>query len=252
MTTARLPFDVKICGVTRGEDLRALVAANVPAIGLNFYPRSRRYLGEPQASEIRKTLRELPRRPVLVGVFVNAEPSEIRDAVTRFDLDWVQLHGQEPPEFGRALPGLRVLRALPYGEGGLAEVIRFLEAMEAAGCLPDAVLLDAQEAGAFGGTGLTLPWQRLADDLAAQGGCRSGRIAMPRRIQEADAATGDATPGLPWVLAGGLHAANVAEAIGALHPQAVDVASGVESEPGRKDAEKTRQFLAAARSVSSR
>jgi len=232
-----LPFDVKICGVTRGDDLRELAAVGVPAIGLNFYPRSRRYLGEAQAGEIVETLRQLPHRPVMVGVFVNAEPAEIRDAVARFDLDWVQLHGQEPPEFGRALQGLRVLRALPYGDGGLAEVIRFVDAMQAAGCGPEAVLLDAQEAGVFGGTGQTLPWQRLADDLAAHGG----------RIAPAGGQAETATPGLPWVLAGGLHAGNVVEAVRTLHPHAVDVASGVESAPGRKDLEKTRQFLTAAR-----
>ena len=238
MPKPQLPFDVKICGVTYGDDLRALVDAGVPAIGLNFYPRSRRYLAEPQAIEIFDALRTLRRRPVLVGVFVNATPEEIRAAVERFELDWVQLHGQEPPDFGRALSGLRVLRALPYGPGGLGEVVRFLDAMEEAGCPADAVLLDAQEAGAFGGTGQTLPWQRLADDLAARG----GQLATSR-------SNGSPSKPLPWVLAGGLHAANVAEAVGLLHPQAVDVASGVESQPGRKDMEKTRRFLTAARNA---
>src|SRR5688500_8866870 len=96
-------FRIKICGVTSPEDATAIADAGADAIGLNFYPASPRFLGDDRAAEI---IAALPAGVAKVGVFVNADAALIREKVERLRLDWVQLHGDEPPQFVARLPGM--------------------------------------------------------------------------------------------------------------------------------------------------
>jgi phosphoribosylanthranilate isomerase len=218
-------FRIKICGITRPEDALVAAEAGADAIGLNFFPRSKRHVGVERAAEIAAVL---PPGIVKVGVFVDAEPRAIEAAHDAVRFDLLQLHGGEPPEYLAALhdsglANLPVVRALACG-GTLTHVEEYLDRCRDLGCLPRAVLLDAAVPGAQGGTGVTCDWGAAA------------------RYHEVPAAP-------PLVLAGGLTASNVAAAIATVRPAAVDVASGVESGPGRKDAEQVRRFVAAARAA---
>jgi phosphoribosylanthranilate isomerase len=212
-------FRVKICGITNPLDAAAAAAAGADAIGLNFYEGSRRFVSEEEAARI---VAAIPAGVVKVGVFVN----HTREAVLRgFDalrLDLVQLHGDEPPEFLAALGGLPVMRAFRRGPGGAAEVAAYLDRCRALGCLPRMVLVDAHRPGAYGGTGELGDWNAAAE-----------------------LARSSAVPSV--VLAGGLTPGNVAKAVAATRPRAVDTASGVEASPGVKDPELVRAFVAAAR-----
>lgn len=214
------PFRIKICGVTKAEDARAAVEAGSDAIGLNFYPESSRYLELRDAFGIhRHTLGSEVDR---VGVFVNAEDTWVRERIYDVHLDAIQLHGDEPPEFLSQLPDFPIIRARRMDERGVAALAEDLAACEAAGRLPDAVLVDAMTPGRYGGTGETVSWAGLADYRKWLGD-------------------------VPLILAGGLTPDNVAEAIRMVRPAGVDVASGVESSPGVKDHEKIRRFVDAAR-----
>ncbi len=220
-------FRTKICGITRAEDVEAIEAAGADAIGLNFYPKSKRYLPDEKRRDVVLATRASgAKRLQLVGVFVNESADRIQRIADECELDWIQLHGHEPPDFSLQLPGRRILRALGYGEDGLAGVHGLLAEMKALGCEPDGVLLDAFDAVQFGGTGRVLPWSRLQSELA-------GGQSLP----------------VPWVLAGGLTAKNVRDAILALHPDAVDVASGVELAAGQKDRGLVKSFVEGARSA---
>lgn len=224
-------FRVKICGVTCPEDGLLAAEAGADAIGLNLYVRSRRHVTPKQASEIAATL---PPGIVKVGVFVNAPLEAIRAAHAAVRFGLLQLHGDEPPEFLAALRAselgaVPVMRALSCGgsltQGSLTNVAEYLARCRRLDCLPRLVLLDASVPGERGGTGMTCDWQTAA------------------RYHEIPGAP-------PLVLAGGLNADNVAAAIVAVRPAAVDVASGVEDAAGRKDAERCRRFVAAAKAAS--
>lgn len=209
------PFRIKICGITSVEDALAAVEAGADALGLNFYPQSSRFVTADAAAKIAAAAK---RRVKLVGVFVNATAEEIQAAVSAGELDAVQLHGDESPEFVGRMKAAhsQVLRAFRVRGDSLGEVEVYLRATK-----PDAVLLDAYDPKAYGGTGKRLDWDLVRRERSA-------------------------ALGLPIILAGGLTAENVAEAIETARPDAVDVAGGVESAPGRKDAEKVRRFVAAA------
>jgi phosphoribosylanthranilate isomerase len=211
-------FRVKICGITTSEDARAIVAAGADAVGLNFFPRSPRYLAPENATNVAAAL---PKGVVRVGLFVNAPAERIHETANRLSLDLIQLHGDEPPEFLDELRGRAVMRAFRLGEEGLAPILRYLESCRELGCLPKLVLIDSFRKGQYGGTGATADW-----------------------------GTAKRYPTEPWhpplVLAGGLTAENVAAAIRAVRPTAVDTASGVETAPGKKDGEMVRQFVEAA------
>jgi len=213
-------FKVKICGITNVEDALAAVAAGADAIGLNFYERSTRYLNPDLAADLAAAIGD---RALKVGVFVDADPDVIRAIVARCQLGLVQLHGDETPSALAALAGLPVMRAFRVG-GELASVQQHLEACDSLNAMPRLVLVDAAVPGHFGGSGKTADWDLLA----------SGRSALC---------------GLPLVLAGGLHDGNVAAAIAAVRPVAVDVASGVEDAPGRKSAARMQSFVRAARAA---
>jgi phosphoribosylanthranilate isomerase len=214
-----LPFQIKICGVTTAEDAKIAVDAGADAIGLNFYPRSKRFVTREQA---RRITAAIPAGVTKVGVFVNASLEEITSAIFAASLGLVQLHGDEPPEF-LAQIRLPVMRALRWGANGQREIDEYLANCAAQHCALIALLLDSQISGQFGGTGETADWDA---------------ISTWRERRRFD---------IPLVLAGGLTPGNVAAAIAAVRPDAVDTASGVETSPGRKDRGLIRAFVEAAR-----
>jgi phosphoribosylanthranilate isomerase len=211
---------IKICGITTAAD--AVVAADLgaDAIGLNFYPRSPRYITEAQAREI---LQVLPPFVEPVGVYVNESLEHVQQAALRLGLRTVQVHGDHAE-----LPPAGPVRFIPaFGisdEAGLARMRAYLQWLQASASAPVPVLADAHVPGMYGGTGQTAAWHLLH------------QLKLDTSLH--------------LILAGGLTPNNVAEAIHAVSPYAVDVASGVESEPGRKDLELIRRFIQIARAAS--
>jgi len=206
---------VKICGITSVEDGLMAVRGGADAIGLVLWPESVRAVDLGTARAIATALPPLVQR---VGVFVNPTRAEVERAIAEVGLDIVQLHGDETPEFCRALPR-RVLKAVRVGGGFRAEDALRYENFAAG------VLLDtrADEPGArFGGTGRAFDWT-LARAVRENARC--------------------------LVLAGGLTPENVGRAVAAVEPDAVDVSSGVESSPGRKDPARVRAFVRAVRAI---
>jgi phosphoribosylanthranilate isomerase len=213
-------FRIKICGVTNADDARSAVDAGADALGFNFYRSSKRFIELDVAKQIADVV---PANVAKVGVFVNHSAREIQDAVESLQPDYIQLHGDEPPEFLQDLPtAIKIIRAHRCGPNGLAPLASYLEKCDYRGRMPDAVLLDSDAAGAFGGTGRAADWSLIADQRAMLGD-------------------------IPLILAGGLSSANVCAAIAAVRPDAVDVASGVERQPRAKDRDLMKQFVAAAR-----
>jgi phosphoribosylanthranilate isomerase len=198
---------VKICGITNLED--ALLAADLgaDALGFIFYPPSPRSITVDAARTI---IAQLPPFVTTVGVFVDEDPARVKELAAAVGLDWLQLHGKETPEYCRSLDR-RVIKAFRIkDENSLDELAPYQGAAQA-------LLLDTYKKGQVGGTGETFNWN-LALEAKKYG---------------------------PIILAGGLTAANVSEAISVAQPVAVDVASGVEVSPGKKDPEKLKAFFAA-------
>jgi phosphoribosylanthranilate isomerase len=209
---------VKICGITTIEDALMAVAAGADALGFVFAPSPRQVTPETAAS----ILRELPPFVTTVAVLVDQDPAPILD---RCPLDVLQFHGSEPPEEMRSFPGVRAIKAFRVRASvDLEDLHRYHEAA-------DALLLDAYVPGIAGGSGATFPWA-----LA--------REAVERGLVASAHGLGNGVP--PLILAGGLTPENVAAAIAAAAPYAVDVSSGVEAAPGRKDPAKVRAFVKAA------
>jgi phosphoribosylanthranilate isomerase len=201
---------VKICGLTNLADAQAAVAAGADLVGFVFYEPSPRYLPIEQAAEI---CRELPPHVVRTGVFVDPSADTVMRAVAECGLNLLQFHGAETPEFCRGF-GVMSMKAFRVRDAqSLARVREYAT---------DAWLLDAWMAGQPGGTGATFNW-----DLAREA-CRWGR---------------------PVFLAGGLTPENVAAAVRQVQPYGVDVSSGVETVPGRKDHARVRAFIEAAKTV---
>jgi phosphoribosylanthranilate isomerase len=193
---------IKICGITRPEDADVAVAAGADLLGFVFRAGTPRALVPEQAGWIRDL-----RGAETVGVFLDSPLDEIRRVRERLELDWVQLHGDEPDSFIETL-GRRVIRRVRVGGGGV-DWDRIADLAQV--CLP---LFDP---GA--GDGATWAWECLADGPA----------------------------GLAFGLAGGLNPENVAGAVLATHPHLVDVSSGVEAAPGIKDHDKVRRFISNSR-----
>jgi phosphoribosylanthranilate isomerase len=212
----------KICGVRDLPAAIAIAKLRPAAIGLNFYPASPRCVDDVTATRI---VASLPAEVEPVGVFVNATVDRIAEVVDWVGLRRIQLHGDESPAFARAVhdrcPQAGLIRAWRMGATGLDELAAFLNQCRALGVTISGCLVDAHVAGSYGGTGAVVPWDRL-------------RVEYRR----------DEWP--PLILAGGLHPGNVADAIAAVQPWGVDVASGVESAPGVKDLLRVEQFLSAA------
>jgi len=201
---------IKICGVTNVADALAAAEAGADMIGLNFYEGSPRHVSLAAAVEIH---RALPPFVLRVGVFVNPEEELVIRALGDCGLSLLQFHGDEPSEFCTQF-GAMSLKAFRIQN---AESLAALESYQT-----DAFLLDAHSKSGLGGTGETFNW-----DLAVE-------------AQKF---------GKPIFLAGGLTPENVAEAVRKVQPFAVDVSSGVESAPGKKDAAKVRAFIAATKAA---
>ncbi len=221
-------FKIKICGITTPEDALLAAEAGADAIGLNFYEESPRYVTPRDAAEISAQLRSTVQR---VGVFVNADLDQISHAVETSGLTSAQLHGDETEDFLAKLDPIVPLTIKSFRlpdpsndtEIMLMPVAHYLDAIDLfVRCRLPAVLLDAHRPQQFGGTGTTLDWNTV---------CKERIFASRTSL----------------ILAGGLTPDNVAEAIVTARPDAVDVASGVESARGKKDPAKVRDFVAAAK-----
>lgn len=201
---------IKICGITRKQDLDCAVQAGADAIGFVFYPPSPRYLTSGEAAALSVAVPPFITR---VGLFVNAEPAFVQDVLAQVSIDVLQFHGEEDAayceQFGR--PYLKAARVRPNSTRD--DLLEFARAFPTA----QGLLLDAW-VEAYGGAGQSFDWSLIPENLP-----------------------------LPMVLSGGLHAGNVVEAVTRLHPWAVDVSSGVEVAKGIKDAEKIAAFIAAVR-----
>ncbi len=169
----------------------------------------------------------LPAHVSKVGLFVNSSVDEVLESCERLGLDWVQLHGDERPEFLAELGPRKLLRAFRVGGDGLRPVAAYLQECRRLACVPALCLLDSLQKDQYGGTGRVADWSVLA-----------GYPLEPWHP--------------PMVLAGGLTAENVGRAVEAVWPIAVDTASGVESSPGVKDPALVRRFVAAAREALNR
>jgi phosphoribosylanthranilate isomerase len=215
---------VKICGNTSLEDAWLAAEAGADAVGFVFAPSPRQVTVEKVAA-ITPLLSDAVEK---IGVFVNSTVEEIDAAVQRCGLTGVQLHSESGPDLPAVLrkrhgKGLRILRVVHFGAG----------ALEQAGALAldkniDALLIDSRTATAVGGTGIAFDW-KAAPEVLFQNTKTCRRVA-----------------------AGGLTPENVAEAIATLNPWGVDVVSGVEAAPGRKDADKLRVFVTKARAAAER
>jgi len=197
---------VKICGITNAADALAATEAGADLLGFNFYSKSPRHITEAEAAKIR---RQLPKKVEAVGIFVNAPLAEVAALSKSLNLDVAQLHGDESPEtVGELARSVSVWKAFRVESDFRLETLdEYSQAF--------AFLFDAAHTGQYGGTGHSTDW-----DIAQ-------RAAVGRRI----------------ILAGGLKVENVAAAVRIVRPYAVDVASGVESKPGKKDHGLLREFI---------
>jgi phosphoribosylanthranilate isomerase len=206
----KMETKVKICGITNLADALAAIEAGADALGLNFYEKSPRHVSIKSAAEISK---QMPPFIMRAGVFVNADEDLVTRAIAECSLSLLQFHGDEPPEFCTQF-GLMSMKAFR---------IRDVESLKEIPNYPtDAYLLDAYSPDARGGTGEKFNW-----DLAIE-------------AQKF---------GKPIFLAGGLTPENVADAVRKVKPFGVDVSSGVESAPGKKDHARVRAFIQAVRAA---
>ena len=213
-------FRIKICGLTTVDDALSAVSAGADAIGLNFVPSSPRFIDEETAERI---VLALPKEVAKVGVFANSPSRDVAICFDRLGLDLIQLHGSEPPAYLAELDGRPVMKAFRGAETLPQRVADFTGLCLNRACSPRAVLVDAiGGSGQLGGTGQLADWNEASKYAGIDG--------LP-----------------PLVLAGGLKPENIAAAIRAVRPTAVDTASGVESSPGRKDAAKLKSFVIVAR-----
>jgi len=197
---------VNICGITSAADAQAAIEAGANLLGFNFYEKSPRHIAEDQAAEIRA---RLPKKIKAVGIFVNRLPADVIALRSSLELDAVQLHGDESPEtvaeIAPVVPVIKAFRVEP--EFPLTTLDKYARAF--------AFLFDAAHTDQYGGTGRTTDW-----DVAR-------RASSSRRI----------------ILAGGLKVENVAAAVRIVRPYGIDVASGVETSPGKKDHGLLREFI---------
>ncbi len=195
---------VKICGITRPMDAMSAIEQGADAIGLVFFEGSPRYVSIQQAREIAE---QVPAFVTVVGLFVNADANYIKQVISEVGLDLLQFHGDETPEectcYG--LPFIKAVRVKTD-----TNLVQYAKAFSSARGL----LLDAYTEGVAGGTGHVFDWNLIPGNL-----------------------------GMPVILAGGLSANNVAEAIKQVQPYAVDISGGVESAKGIKDAAKIAAFM---------
>lgn len=203
---------VKICGITREQDLDAAVRTGADALGFVFYRPSPRYVPPERAARL---IGRVPPFVKTVGLFVNATAPEVRATMGLVSFDLLQFHGDEPPDFcaGFGRPWIKAARVKPGFD--LLEYARAFAGMPGAAGL----LLDTHVEG-FGGSGQSFDWSLIPEFLP-----------------------------LPVILSGGLHPGNVAEAVRRVRPWAVDVSSGVEQAKGIKDVQKITEFMAGVRNA---
>jgi phosphoribosylanthranilate isomerase len=203
---------IKICGIKTVDDALAAIDLGADLIGFNFYPKSPRHIDAGRCRDIMSVVRRYG-HITYVGVFVNASVEEVRSTMETCGLNLAQLHGDESAGMLSQLDGkgFKAFRGIPENVDGFAR-------REA-----PALLVDASAEGLYGGSGVTADWDGAAE------------LAKKH----------------PLLLAGGLTPENVAEAVSRVKPWGVDVASGVESAPGEKDAAKLSAFVQAVKSVSS-
>jgi phosphoribosylanthranilate isomerase len=197
-------IDVKVCGITNLEDALVACECGVDALGFILYPQTPRYITPDRAREI---IKALPGRIKKVGVFVNQNAGDVQELEAFCGFDFLQFHGDETPEYCGEFPPEIIIKAVS---------LRTEEDLRRALEYPSrAVLVDCRDRGLYGGTGETADWA-LARNLG-----------MER----------------PLILAGGLKAENIREAIESVLPAAVDINSGVEMSPGKKDAAKVKDVI---------
>ncbi|MBI2332031.1 MAG: phosphoribosylanthranilate isomerase [Chloroflexi bacterium] len=213
---------IKICGIKTLNDAFAAIDSGADYLGFNFYPKSVRFIEKSACAEITSVLKREHPHIKLVGVFVNSPVDEIKDILQTCSLDLAQLHGDETPEMlasfnGKAFKAIR----LSSSESAETSVYPFCEASVDTSVHPfqsveyPIMLIDAAVKGVYGGSGVTADWTAAAE-LAKK---------------------------YPLLLAGGLTPENVADAVRQVQPWGVDVASGIESAPGEKDAGKMVKFV---------
>ena len=202
------PVRVKICGLTRPQDVQAAVAAGADALGFVFTQRSRRALQPDAALAL---VRQVPAFVTRVGLFMDQDEAEVRGILEQVPLNLLQFHGEEEAAYCRSF-GMPYIKAVAMGSGPS------LERAEQAFADASGLLLDSHGAGQAGGTGQTFDWAEIP------------------------------ALGLPLILAGGLTPANVRQAVRRVRPWAVDVSSGVEDAPGVKNADSMKAFIDEAKS----
>jgi phosphoribosylanthranilate isomerase len=196
---------VKICGITRLDDALQAAELGVDAIGLVFYPKSPRYLAATTAAQ---WIHRVPAFVTVVGLFLNADPAFVDDVLAEIDLDMLQFHGVETPADCQRHQR-PYIKALGMGGAGTDVLAQARSHAHARG-----MLLDSHAPGEAGGRGLRFAWAEIPTERP-----------------------------LPLILAGGLDATNVADAVRQVRPWAVDVSSGVECAPGIKDPQRMREFM---------
>jgi len=206
---------IKICGTTNLQDARLAVAAGANALGFIFAPSPRRV----EVRQVRPIAEQVREEVERIGLFVNETPDAIAETFKRVDLTGVQLHGDEPPEEVADLrerlgSKARIIKTLRFTSQLAKELVRFSDRR-----LLDAVLIDTFSPDVRGGTGVAFDWEEAKEIL--------------RRAS------------IPIIVAGGLKPENVQQALTILEPWGVDATSGLESQPGQKDAKKVRAFCAA-------
>ena len=202
--------EIKICGITNVSDARITAECGADALGFIFYPKSQRYVVPAKAKEI---IQKLPSEIIKVGVFINHEIQEVREIAQFCGLNLIQLHGDESPEYCAQFPLSSLIKAVSCQT---EEEIRELRNYPVA-----AILMDGRDPGRYGGTGKKSDW----------------RLAI--KVKETH----------PLILAGGLNKENIRKAIETVRPQAVDVNSGVEISPGKKDPRKITEIVRIVREI---
>jgi len=196
--------EIKICGITNGDDAACAAEHGVHALGFIFYRESPRSLSADDAARI---IRHLPPAVVTVGVFVNHDLREVREIAEVCRLDMIQLHGDESPEYAAALSDYAIIRAIAPRSGDDCAMLALYPAA--------AVLVDGYDRRRYGGTGKTADWN----------------VALLMRER------------YPLILSGGLNAGNLEDALRRVAPRAIDVSSGCEASPGKKDHDKIRDVI---------
>ncbi len=215
------PFKIKICGCNQPIDGANAIEAGADAIGLNFYQRSLRSVPVGLGRDLAEQWRTIRHDICLVGVFVNAEADAIKHIASQCNLNFIQLHGNETTELVRDLEVSQVIRAIRIRDNDFQSASEEIRTWQKAGVKH--FLVDAAVGSSFGGTGSCLEWSEVA------------------KLKEKLVGT--------LTLAGGLKPENVRKAIISAHPDAVDVASGVEGLPAKKSADLIREFVSQAQSA---